>query len=62
MLVFYKKWKKYNEIQLTENEMDLNNQKMTNHQSSPVTEEDSKQRREKLELKIKVVLNVKFSL
>ena len=24
MVVFYKKWKKYNEIQLTKNKMDLN--------------------------------------
>ena len=24
MAIFYKKWKKYNEIQLTKNEMDLN--------------------------------------
>ena len=31
MVIFYKKWKKYNEIQLTKNKMDLNNQKMTNH-------------------------------
>ena len=26
---------KYNEIQLTKNKMDLNNQKMTNHPPSP---------------------------
>ena len=32
---FYKKWKKYNEIQLTKNKMDLNNRKMINHPSSP---------------------------
>ena len=31
MVTFYKKWKKYNEIQLTKNKMDLNNRKMTNH-------------------------------
>ena len=24
MVIFYKKWKKYNEIQLTKNKMDLN--------------------------------------
>ena len=27
MLVVYKKWKKYNEFQLTKNKMDLNNRK-----------------------------------
>ena len=27
-------WKKYNEIQLTKNKMDLNNRKMTNHGNS----------------------------
>ena len=31
MVIFYKKWKKYNEIQLTKNKMDLNIRKMTNH-------------------------------
>ena len=31
MVIFYKKWKKYNEIQLTKKKMDLNIQKMTNH-------------------------------
>ena len=35
MVIFYKKWKKYNELQLTKNKMDLNNQKMTNHPPSP---------------------------
>ena len=35
MVIFYKKWKKYNEIQLTNNKMDLNNQKIKNHPSSP---------------------------
>ena len=30
MVIFYKKWKKYNEIQLTKNKMDLNIRKMTN--------------------------------
>ena len=34
MLLFYKIWKKYNEIQLT-NKMDLNNRKMKNHPPSP---------------------------
>ena len=31
IVVFYKIWEKYNEIQLTKNKMDLNNGKMTNH-------------------------------
>ena len=31
MVIFYKKWEKYNEIQFTKNKMYLNNQKMTNH-------------------------------
>ena len=35
MVIFYMKWKKYNEIQLTKNKMDLLNQNMTNHPSSP---------------------------
>ena len=29
MVIFYKKWKKYNEFQLTKNKMDLNIQKIT---------------------------------
>ena len=36
MVIFYKKWKKYNEIQLTKSKMDLNIRKMTNHPPSPV--------------------------
>ena len=36
MVIFYKKSKNYNEIQLTKNKMDLNNQKMTNHPPSPI--------------------------
>ena len=35
MVIFYKKWKKYNEIQLTKNKMDLNIRKMTNHPPLP---------------------------
>ena len=35
MVIFYKKWKKYNEIQLTKNKMDPNIRKMTNHPPSP---------------------------
>ena len=34
MVIFYKKWKNYNEIQL-KNKMDLNNRKMANHLPSP---------------------------
>ena len=34
MVIFYKKWKKYNEIQLTKNKMDLNIRKITNHPPS----------------------------
>ena len=34
MLVFYKIRKKYNEIQLTKNKMDLNNRKMKNRRPS----------------------------
>ena len=30
MVLFYKIWENYNEIQLTKNEMDLNNRKMKN--------------------------------
>ena len=35
VVIFYKKWKKYNEIQLTKNKMDLNIRKMTNHPPAP---------------------------
>ena len=35
MVIFYKKWKKYNQIQLTKNKMDLNIRKMTSHPPSP---------------------------
>ena len=35
-IIFYKKWKKYYEIQLTKNKMDLNNRKMKNNPPSPV--------------------------
>ena len=35
MVIFYKKWKKYNEIQLTKSKIDLNIRKMTNHTPSP---------------------------
>ena len=36
MVIFYKKWIKYNEIQLTKNKMDLNIRKITNQPPSPV--------------------------
>ena len=39
MVIFYKKWKKYNEIQLTKNKMDLNIRKMANQPPSPVNNE-----------------------
>ena len=35
MAIFYKKWEKYNEIQLTKSKMDLNIRKITNHPPSP---------------------------
>ena len=35
IVIFYKKWKEYNEIQLTKNKMNLNIRKMTNHPPSP---------------------------
>ena len=38
MVIFYKKWKKYNEIQLTKSKMDLNIRKITNHSPSSVQE------------------------
>ena len=36
MVIIYKKWKKYNEIQFAKNKMDLNIRKMINHPPSPV--------------------------
>ena len=38
LVIFYKKWKKYNEIQLTKNKMDLNIRKITNYPPSLGTE------------------------
>ena len=35
MALFYMIWKKYNEIQLTKNKLDLNYRKITNHPPSP---------------------------
>ena len=40
MVIFYKKWKKYNEFQLTKNKMDVNIRKMTNHPPSPEINEE----------------------
>ena len=42
LVKFYKKWKKHNEIQLTKNNMDLNNRKMTNHPPSAAGREYGK--------------------
>ena len=35
MVIFCKKWEKYNEIQITKNKMDFNNLKLINHPPSP---------------------------
>ena len=35
MVIFYKKWKTYNEFQLTQKKMDLNIRKITKHPPSP---------------------------
>ena len=37
MVLFYKIRKKYKKIQLTNNKMDLNNRKITNHKPTQVT-------------------------
>ena len=37
LLPFYKIWKKYYEVQLTKNKMNLNNRIMKNHPPSPVS-------------------------
>ena len=42
MVIFYKKWKMYNEFQLTKNKMDLNIRKMTNHPPSPEADSNNK--------------------
>ena len=36
MVIFDKKWKKHNEIQLTKNKMNLNIRKMANHTPFPI--------------------------
>ena len=38
MVIFYKKWKKYNEIQLIKNKIDLNNRKITNYHPPPLSQ------------------------
>ena len=35
MVIFYKTWKKFHEIQLTKNQMDLNKSKIKNIKASP---------------------------
>ena len=42
MVIFYKTWKKYNEIKLTKSKMDLNKRKMTNHPPSPAKYNNNK--------------------
>ena len=37
MVAFYKKWKKYNEIQLTKNKIDFNNWKKKTQASNNIT-------------------------
>ena len=49
MVIFYKKWKNYNKIQLTKNKMNLNNRKMINHPPST----DEKKEKEKCFFKLK---------
>ena len=53
MVIFYKKWKKYNEIQLTKKEMVLNNRKMTNHPPSPVQHKYNKLQKKVLKIRAK---------
>ena len=47
MVIFYKKWKTYNEIQLTKTKMDLNIRKMTNHPPVPRQQELKKTKKQK---------------
>ena len=54
MVIFYKKWKKYNEIQLTKNKIVLNNRQITNHPPSPVQHQYNKlQKKEVLKIRAK---------
>ena len=46
MVLFYKIWKKYNEIQLTKTKMDLNIRKMTNRPPFPALLKQKLQKRE----------------
>ena len=45
MVKFYTKWKKYNEIQLTKKQNDLNIRKMTNHPPAPYEIQITKSKR-----------------
>ena len=49
MVIFYKKWKKYNEIQLTKNKMDLNIRKTPRIKEDKETEEVVKKRSANME-------------
>ena len=66
MVIFYKKWKKYNEIQFTKNKMDLNIRKMTNHPPSPdPKKKNNNNNNKKIIIKKKSTLNqndVEFNL
>ena len=42
MVLFYKVWKKFNEIQLTKNKMHMNNRQMKNHPPSPTLQTETK--------------------
>ena len=54
MVIFYKKLKKYNEIQFTKNKIVLNNRKITNHPPSPVQHKYNKlQKKEVLKIRAK---------
>ena len=44
MVIFYKKWKKYSEIELTKRKMDLNIRKITNHPPYPVFQHEEMQK------------------
>ena len=38
MVIFYKKWKRFNKIQLTKKKMDLNNRKTKKNHQNPLTQ------------------------
>ena len=52
MVIFYKKWKKFNEIQLTKDKMDLNIRKTTHHPPSPAEIQLTKNSSAKNEVKV----------